>query len=335
MIATDAWPPQVNGVVRTLTTTVRQLQDWGHTVTVISPADHEQLPVPFYPEIALALARPHRVTEKLRRARPDHVHIATEGPVGWLVRRACRKLAWQFTTSYHTRFPEYLQTLVRLPTRPAYRVLRHFHSAAARVMVATPSLERDLVANGFAGPFGRWGRGVDPAVFHPAVPPDAQLAALPKPLSLSVGRVSHEKNLSAFLDLDLPGTKAVVGDGPALAELRRRHPAAHFLGGRKGRALAACYTAADVFVFPSRTDTFGLVVIEALACGVPVAAYPVMGPIDLIDAPELGALGDDLGDAVRLALTRGDRAACAARGATYTWPAATGQFLGNLVPTRN
>ncbi|MFO0796876.1 MAG: glycosyltransferase family 1 protein [Gemmataceae bacterium] len=328
LIATDAWHPQVNGVVRSLDTTARTLRQWGHTVEVVEPTTFASYPVPFYPEIRLALPRPGRVYDRVRRFRPDHVHIATEGPLGLLVRRFCRRVGWKFSTSYHTRFPEYLKELARVPLGPTYRFLRWFHDAAAVMMVATPSLEKELVSRGFRPPIRRWSRGVDLGIFHPRPKPEAY----PRPVMLYVGRVSHEKNIEDFLKLGVPGTKLVVGDGPARAELERKYPAAVFLGYRKGEALGEVYAAADVFVFPSRTDTFGIVVIEALASGLPVAAYPATGPIDIITRDALGAIDNDLGAAVRRALQAGDPAACAAEGASYTWERCTRQFFENLVP---
>ena len=329
LIATDAWHPQVNGVVRSLDTTARTLRVWGHTVEVIEPTAFAAYPVPFYPEIRLALPRPGRVYDRVRRFRPDHVHIATEGPLGLLVRRFCRLRGWKFTTSYHTRFPEYLKELARVPLCPTYRFLRWFHDAAAAMMVATPSLEKELIGRGFRAPVRRWSRGVDLGIFHPRPKPAGGYA---RPVMLYVGRVSHEKNIEDFLKLDVPGTKLVVGDGPARAELERKYPAAMFLGYRKGEALGEAYAAADVFVFPSRTDTFGIVVIEALASGLPVAAYPATGPIDIITRDALGAIDNDLGAAVKRALSAGDPAACAAEGAAYTWERCTRQFFENLVP---
>lgn len=328
LIATDAWHPQVNGVVRSLDTTARTLREWGHAVEVIEPTAFAAYPVPFYPEIRLALPRPGRVYDRVRRFRPDFVHIATEGPLGLLVRRFCRRRGWKFTTSYHTRFPEYLKELARVPLWPTYRFLRWFHDAAAAMLVATPSLEKELTARGFRPSIRRWSRGVDLGVFHPR--PKAE--TYPRPVLLYVGRVSHEKNIEDFLKLDAPGTKLVVGDGPARAELERKYPAAVFLGYRTGEGLGEVYAAADVFVFPSRTDTFGIVVIEALASGLPVAAYPATGPIDIVTRDALGAIDNDLGAAVRRALTAGDPSACAAEGAAYTWDRCTRQFFANLVP---
>jgi len=329
LITTDAWHPQVNGVVRTLDTTTRVLRGRGHEVIVVEPGPFDQIGVPFYPEIRLALARPGRVADLLQRARPDHIHISTEGPLGQLVRRYSRRFGWAFSTSYHTRFPEYLRELARVPIGWSYAALRRFHNAAGAMMVAVPSLEAELIARGFTVPIRRWSRGVDGSVFRPR----AEVAApYPRPILLYVGRVSAEKGIEDFLKLDMPGTKVVVGDGPQRQALERVYPAAKFLGYRRGDALGECYSMADAFVFPSKTDTFGLVVIEALAAGVPVAAYPVTGPMDILTRPELGALHDDLGEAVRLTLKHGNRDECLREAANYTWDRCTDQFLANLVP---
>ena len=329
LIATDAWHPQVSGVVRTLDTTARVLREWGHAVEVVEPTAYASVPTPFYPEIPICYPRPGRVYERVRKFRPDHVHISTEGVLGLLVRRFCRKSGWNFTTSYHTRFPEYLKRLAWVPEGLTYRFLKWFHGPSGAMMVATPSLEKELAGRGFRAPMRRWSRGVDLGVFRPREKVDT---GFPRPVLLYVGRVSHEKGIGDFLALDTPGTKLVVGDGPARTELERKYPAAKFLGYRKGQALGEVYASADLFVFPSKTDTFGIVVIEALASGVPVAAYPVTGPIDIVTNDELGALDDDLGEAVERALRTGDRAACAAEGAAYTWENSTRQFAANLVP---
>lgn len=329
LIVTDAWHPQVNGVVRTLDTTARTLRAWGHAVEVVEPGAFPTAAVPFYPEIRLAAPRPDRLTDRVKGFRPDHVHIATEGPLGLLVRRICRAAGLRFSTSYHTRFPEYLRTLAGVPEPVGYAVLRWFHAPAAAMMVATPSLEKELTARGFRPPVRRWSRGVDLTLFKPRPRGDSPW---PRPVLLYVGRVSTEKGIDDFLRLTVPGTKVVVGDGPARPELERRYPDARFLGYRQGEALAECYAGADLFVFPSRTDTFGVVLIEALACGVPVAAYPVTGPVDVVTDARCGALDEDLGAAVERALRTADRAVCAEVGRSYTWENCTGQFLGNLVP---
>ncbi len=328
LIVTDAWHPQVNGVVRTLDTTVHRLRELGHTVEVLEPSPFPQFAAPFYPEIRFALATPGRVADRIRKFAPDSVHISTEGPLGFLARRYCKKRGWAFSTSYHTKFPEYLRAMARVPESWTYRLLRWFHNGASSLMVATPSLEADLKARGFTAPIRRWSRGVDPALFRPR---PKVLSPYPAPVLLYVGRVSVEKGIEDFLKIDTSGTKVIVGDGPARATLEKRYPEARFLGYLKGDALGACYAAADLFVFPSRTDTFGLVVIEALACGLPVAAYPATGPIDILTRPELGTCADDLKFAIDQALKLGERDACIAAGASYTWANCTEQFLGNLV----
>ncbi len=327
IITTDAWHPQINGVVRTLDTTARLLRDWGHTVDVIEPSAYPSLPTPFYPEIPVTYPRPGRVYERVAKFRPDHVHISTEGSLGLLVRQFCLRMGWCFTTSYHTRFPEYLKQLVLMPEAISYRFLKWFHGTAAAMMVATPSLEHELQERGFEPPIRRWSRGVDLGIFRPRPKVDAGHA---RPVMLYVGRVSHEKGIDDFLKLNLPGTKLVVGDGPARAALQEQYPAVKFLGYRKGQELGEVYAAADLFVFPSKTDTFGVVVIEALASGLPVAAYPVTGPGDIITSDKLGALDADLGKAIARAMATGDPAACEAEGAKYTWENCTRQFLANL-----
>jgi glycosyltransferase involved in cell wall biosynthesis len=331
LIATDAWHPQVNGVVRTLDTTARTLLQAGHAVEVVCPDGFLQVPVPFYPEVSATFPRPGLVYDRVRRFRPDHVHIATEGPIGLVVRHDCRHFDWRFTTSYHTRFPEYGRRMAGIPEGWSYRYLRYFHNGAGALMVATPSLEKELISRGFTAPIRRWTRGVDLSLFYPRPKPQVSYK---RPVLLYVGRVSSEKGIDDFLSLKAPGTKLVIGDGPARGELESRYPDAVFLGYRKGAELAEHYAAADLFVFPSRTDTFGIVLIEALASGLPVAAFPVTGPIDIVTDPGLGALDEDLGRAVDHALATGDPAACAAAGRRYTWENCTTQFLENLVPVK-
>jgi glycosyltransferase involved in cell wall biosynthesis len=328
LVATDAWRPQVNGVVRTLETTAATLRNRGHEVLVVEPSLFPNRPAPFYPEISVCLPLPGRVEPMVKRFRPDHVHIATEGPIGLAIRRVCRRFGWRFTTSYHTKFPEYLKAMLGVPESWTYWHMRRFHDSAARVLVATPSLEAELGRRGFRGPFHRWSRGVDLTLFQPR-PKTA--GDFPRPILLYAGRVSTEKNLEAFLKLDTPGTKVIVGDGPARATLEASYPAAKFLGYRRGAELAAVYAEADLFVFPSKTDTFGIVLIEAMACGLPVAAYPVTGPIDIVTRPELGALHDDLGVAIHTALANGRSEACVAEARTYTWDRCTDQFAAGLV----
>ncbi len=331
LIATDAWHPQVSGVVRTLDTTAGVLRGWGHTVEVVEPTPYPSVPTPFYPEIPICYPRPGRVYERVSKFRPDHVHISTEGMLGLLVRKFCRNVGWKFSTSYHTRFPEYLKKLARVPETLTYGFLKWFHGGSSAMMVATPSLEKELVSRGFRPPIRRWSRGVDLGIFRPRPKMDS---GHKRPVLLYVGRVSHEKGIDDFLKLNIPGTKLIVGDGPARASLEKQYPEAVFLGYRKGQALGEVYASADLFVFPSKTDTFGVVVIEALASGLPVAAYPVTGPADIITNEKWGALDNDLGKAVERALATADPAAAAAEGAGYTWENCTRQFLSNLVPVR-
>jgi glycosyltransferase involved in cell wall biosynthesis len=326
-IISDAWVPQLNGVVRTLTCLGRELTELGHRVVMITPADFRTLPCPTQADIRLALATPSAVGRKLEQAQPHAIHIATEGPLGIAARAWCRRRGLAFTTSFHTKFPEYLAARLGIPSSWTYAALRWFHTAAAGTMVATESVHRELAEHGFTH-LKRWTRGVDLDMFQPM----PKLAAeWPRPIFLSVGRVAVEKNLRAFLDLDLPGSKIVVGDGPALAELQAAYPAVHFLGRKEGRELAAIYAMADVFVFPSRTDTFGLVLLEALASGLPIAAYPVAGPLDVVGDADVGCLSEDLGAAALTALKR-DPALCRARAAEFTWAHSARQFLTHLQP---
>lgn len=329
LIATDAWFPQVNGVVRTMQTTIEHLENRGHAVEIVEPGQFSNWPVPFYPEISLAFPWPHKLADRIRHFRPDHVHISTEGTIGLLVRRSCMSRRWHFSTAYHTRYAEYLEKLAHVPSWITYKYLRWFHGQADRLMVATPSLEADLIQRGFQAPIGRWSRGVDLQQFRPRPKVSSEF---PRPILLYVGRVSHEKGIEDFLKLNTPGTKVIVGDGPARTQLQSKYPQAQFLGYRKGEALGECYAMADLFVFPSKTDTFGLVVIEALATGLPVAAYPVTGPVDIIVRPELGALNEDLGLAVTEALRTGQREECLREAQKYTWEHCTDQFLANLAP---
>ncbi|MEM8724061.1 MAG: glycosyltransferase family 1 protein [Pseudomonadota bacterium] len=327
-IVTDAWHPQTNGVVRTLTTTCDMLRDWGHEVTVISPEQYHSFPAPTYPEIRLALTWPGAVGRKLARIAPDAVHIATEGPLGFAARRYCVNRKVPFTTAYHTQFPDYFARRTGLSARVFWPYIRWFHGPAQRIMVATETIRKQLRGQGLTK-LHHWSRGVDLASFSPGAPPPPEYAHLEGPILLYVGRVAVEKNIEAFLNCDHPGTKVVVGDGPALASLKSKFPGALFLGKRTGTDLAGCYAGADVFVFPSKTDTFGLVMIEALASGTPVAAYPVAGPIDVL-SDHVSAMSGDLSVAIEGALTK-ERAKCAAFGAEYSWEAATRQFLTGLV----
>jgi glycosyltransferase involved in cell wall biosynthesis len=324
-IVTDAWHPQVNGVVTTLGRTKAGLEALGHRVFLLSPSLFPTLPCPTYPEIRLALARRGRVYRLLDGAGAAAIHIATEGPLGLAARRYCLRRGRCFTTSFHTRFPEYVKLRFGVPLGLTYRFLKWFHRPAHRVMVATPSLKSDLARHGFER-LGLWSRGVDTELFRPY--PKDYLDA-PRPISMYVGRVAVEKNLEAFLGLSLPGTKYVVGAGPALERLRAQYPKARFAGFRSGYDLARHVASADVFVFPSRTDTFGLVLIEAMACGVPVAAYPVPGPQDVVRQGVTGCLSEDLGKAVQGALGMGAEA-CREHALAFSWPASTQQFLHNL-----
>lgn len=328
-IVTDAWAPQVNGVVRTLQAVRSELEAAGHEVLVVSPDLFHSLPCPTYPEIRLALASSRAVGSRLADFGPDAIHLSTEGPLCAAARRWCLDHGLAFTTAYHTQFPDYLAKRTRLPAGLFWRYIRRFHRPAHAVLASTASVRGQLEGRGI-GPVRHWGRGVDLANFSPDAPPPAEFAGLPRPILLYVGRVAVEKNIGAFLGCGHEGTKVVVGDGPALKALATRHPEALFLGALSGRALAGAYAGADVFVFPSRTDTFGLVMIEALACGTPVAAYPVSGPADIV-TPAVGALDTSLSSAIGLALTR-NRAACRDYGRRFHWSASASQFLEALVP---
>jgi glycosyltransferase involved in cell wall biosynthesis len=323
-LVSDAWAPQVNGVVRTLQTTAQILGERGWQVTAITPDRFRSIPCPTYPEIRLAFMAPGAVGRMIDDSGADAVHIATEGPLGLAARAHCLRRGRPFTTSFHTRFPDYLQARFRLPTGLSWAYLRWFHGPARAILVATPRLADELAAHGLGQTY-IWSRGVDLARFRPGLPAPEAYAGLSRPILLSVGRVAVEKNIEAFLAVPSPGTKVVVGDGPALAELEARFPEALFLGALSGEALARAYAGADVFVFPSRTDTFGLVLVEAMACGLPVAAYPVAGPLDVVGGSDAGALHADLSQAISAAL-RIPRAAALARAAGFSWEAAASQF---------
>lgn len=327
LLVTDAWAPQVNGVVRTLQAVCGELRNAGHRVDRISPETFRTMACPTYPEIRLALTPGREVARRIAFHRPDAIHIATEGPLGLAARRWCLRHGAPFTTAYHTQFPDYLAKRTGLPPGLFWQFIRWFHGPAKRVMASTPSIAAQLEANGI-GPTHRWGRGVDLELFAPDLDPHPAMANLPRPIQLYVGRVAIEKNIDAFLSSAHPGSKVVVGDGPAREALERKYPQAHFLGALQGRSLASAYASADVTVFPSRTDTFGLVIIESLACGTPVAAYPVPGPIDVL-SEEVGAMREDLDAAIAAALTR-DRARCNAYAQDFTWAASAAQFLTGL-----
>jgi glycosyltransferase involved in cell wall biosynthesis len=328
LILTDAWAPQVNGVVRTLETLGKDLAAMGHEVRYGTPEGRFTLPLPTYGEIRLAIF-PRRSLEKMiDDFKPDAIHIATEGTIGLSARAICLKRNIPFTTSFHTRFPEYVNARFPFVSKSVvYRFLRWFHGPATTMMVATPSLKHELEEQGFRN-VRIWSRGVDVNVFRPI--PGFELPYR-RPIWLYVGRVAVEKNIEAFLALDLPGTKVIIGEGPARARLEQIHPEARFLGPKVGEDLVRHYSASDVFVFPSKTDTFGLVMLEALACGVPVAAYPVQGPRDVIGDSPVAALDDDLRTACLNALDI-PREACRAYALSRSWRACTEQFLSNLPP---
>lgn len=326
-IVSDAWFPQMNGVVRTLSTTIEMLRAQGYEVTVISPDQYRSLPCPTYPEIRLAIGWPGSVGRKLAMLAPDAIHIATEGPLGLAARRYCLRKRVPFTSAYHTQFPDYVARRTGLPASTFWPYIRWFHGPASAVMVATESIRQELRAQGLTH-LHHWSRGVDLACFTADAPLPPEYVGLERPIQLYVGRIAVEKNIEAFLECSYPGTKVVVGDGPARVALEAKYPRALFLGRKGGRELAGCYAGADVFVFPSRTDTFGLVMIEALACGTPVAAYPVAGPVDIV-TDKVGALSDNLDRAIAAALFS-KRADCAAYGAEFSWEAATVQFLSGL-----
>ncbi|WP_262690164.1 glycosyltransferase family 4 protein [Kordiimonas aestuarii] len=334
-VVSDAWHPQVNGVVRTLDTLRHHLKARGHRVYMLTPKMFKTIPCPSYPEIRLSLNIPFRLSAIMNRWQVDAVHIATEGPLGWAARRWCIKHGRPFTTAYHTAFPEYIEARFPIKADRLYPIFRRFHAKSAGVLVATPTVRALLAQKGFSN-IVDWTRGVDTTQFSPHQPKAWDYEG---PVQLYVGRVAVEKNIEAFLRSTVPGTKVVVGDGPALKKLQAEYPTVNFLGAKFGADLAAAYASADVFVFPSRTDTFGLVMIEALACGTPVAAYPVQGPLDVVGRDGTGptmtwhkpiaALDTELDKAITraLALKRED---CAAFARTYDWGTVTDQFLHAL-----
>jgi glycosyltransferase involved in cell wall biosynthesis len=326
LIVSDAWYPQVNGVVRTLTQMRDGLRSRGWEVEVLGPRGLT-VGCPTYPEIRLSLIPSRSVHAQLEAWTPDHVHIATEGPLGRAMRAQCLQRAWPFTTSFHTRFPEYLKARFALPRRWTYGYLRRFHRPATRILAPSPSVVRDLRERGF-GNVQLWGRGVDLELFHPC---RRKVAARPYPLQLYVGRIAVEKNLEAFLRLSGPGVKMVVGEGPNRARLEREFPHAVFRGALFGEASAEAFAAADVFVFPSFTDTFGLVMLEALACGTPVAAFPTSGPQNVITDARVGVLHENLGVAVERALSL-RREDCRAFAEMHSWERSVDQFSSALAP---
>ncbi len=327
MIVTDAWLPQTNGVVRTLSQTASYLGRFGHEVRVVTPNDFRSIPCPTYPEIRLSLWPGSRVRQQIADFAPDALHIATEGPLGLTARRYCASQGLKFTTSYHTQFPQYLRARFPIPIGFSYRLLRWFHGGAVRCMVSTASMRKELAERGFSN-LATWRRGVDTDLFRPR---DKAFLSLPRPIAAYVGRVAVEKNIDAFLQMPWSGTKLVIGDGPERARLESQYPAAHFVGFRFGEDLATHLAAADVMVFPSRTDTFGLVNLEAMACGVPVAAYPVTGPIDVIQDGVTGAMDEDLGAAARRALGVSPQA-CREYALRSGWDVCSREFEANLTP---
>jgi glycosyltransferase involved in cell wall biosynthesis len=328
LIATDAWLPQTNGVVSTLRQTASQLTSLGHSVEFLTPQQFSTIACPGYSEIRLALGVRSGVTKIFTQFRPEAVHIATEGPLGFATRAYCRANGLRFTTSYHTQFPQYLRKRLPVPLGWSYALLRWFHRAGERCMVSTPAVQRDLEGRGFRN-LVRWRRGVDSSLFRPR---DKAFLDLPRPIAVYVGRLAVEKNVEAFLSMDWSGSKLVVGDGPERARLKQRYPDAHFVGYRHGDDLAGHLAAADVMVFPSLTDTFGLVNLEAMACGVPVAAFPVTGPVDVVENGVTGVLDWDLAGAARRALQLSP-ARCRDWALKNDWASCTREFESNLVPS--
>src|SRR5437763_3285236 len=329
LIATDAWHPQVNGVVRTLSMMADAAKNLGVEISFLTPQSFRTFAMPSYPDLRLALPYQAKIARLIADARPNSIHIATEGPIGVLVRRYCRNQRLPFTTSFHTRFAEYVSARAPVPESWIWAALRAFHAPSQAVMAATPALASELRSRGFRNVV-LWSRGVDTGLFHPR---DIDIC-LPMPVFLCVGRVAVEKNLEAFLDLDLPGTKLIVGDGPARAALERKYPDAVFLGARHGEELAELYAASDIFVFPSKTDTFGLVLLEALASGLPVAAFPVTGPRDVIGSAPVGVLDEDLRKACLEAL-RVSREDCVEFATGYSWQASARVFVEHALNVRS
>lgn len=334
-ICTDAWHPQINGVVRTLAATVERLSARGHEVELVTPSQFRTMPLPGYSEIRLAMAPRFGTRRTLSDFAPDVVHISTEGPIGWSARSWCKANGVPFTSAFHTRFPEYAAARTGLNADMFWPLMRRFHAPSRAVLVSTPTLAGELAVQGI-GQTRIWTRGIDRTLFRPGHAPLPALTGIAGPVLLSVGRVAIEKNLTAFLDAEVAGTKVVVGDGPDLSRLKARYPSVRFLGALHGEALAQAYCSADVFVFPSRTDTFGLVMIEAMACGLPVAGFPVPGPLDVVgtsgygpggDLPmQIGALDEDLSVAIQKAM-RCDTLGAAVHGASFNWDRATDQFI--------
>ncbi len=329
---TDAWHPQINGVVTTIDNTCKTLRAQGDDVLLIAPDQFTTVPCPSYPSIKLSIFCYRKVQRLLDNFAPERIHIATEGPLGLAARKYCLRHNLAFTTSFHTLFAEYINLRFKFPLSWGYGLLHWFHKPATHTMIATARVEQDLASRGFdSSKFVRWSRGVDVERFKPR---NKDFLDYPRPILMYVGRVAIEKNLDAFLSITTPGTKVVVGDGPSLSTLQRRYPEVVFTGFRTGDPLAETMAAADVFVFPSKTDTFGIVMLDALACGVPVAAYPVQGPIDVIRDNQTGCLRENLAEAITAALQL-DSDACRQQALEYSWQNCSAQFKNNLVPVRN
>lgn len=327
LVATDAWHPQINGVVRTLTTLARAVRNRGATIEFLTPDGFPSFPLPTYPDMRCAIPNSREIVRRIEAVAPEAIHIATEGPIGWAVRRYCIKRGLPFTTSYTTKFPEYISARLPIPEAWSYAVLRRFHNASAVTMVSTNSLADDLKRRGFTN-IDMWTRGVDTEMFRPDRAIDI---GLKRPIFMTIGRVAVEKNLDAFLALDLPGSKAIIGRGPEEGRLKKQYPDTTFFGSLSDENLASHLAAADVFVFPSRTDTYGVVQLEALACGVPVAAFPVTGPIDVIAGHPIGVLNEDLKAACLDAL-KVSREACREFALMRSWDNSAKQFLSNVSP---
>jgi glycosyltransferase involved in cell wall biosynthesis len=326
---TDAWHPQINGVVTTIDNTCKMLKDQGNELLMITPDQFNTVPCPSYPSIKLSILCYPKVKRLLDNFAPERIHIATEGPLGLAARKYCLKRNLAFTTSFHTLFAEYINLRLKIPVTWGYNLLHWFHKPASRTMVATPKVETDLVNRGFSREkLVRWSRGVDADRFKPR---NKDYLDYPRPISMYVGRVAVEKNLDAFLTLSIPGTKVVVGDGPELSKLKKHYPEVIFAGFVTGEPLAKTMAAADVFVFPSRTDTFGIVMLDALACGVPVAAYPVQGPLDLLVDNQTGCMRESLHEAFYGALALNGEV-CREQALKYSWQNCSAQFLNNLIP---
>jgi glycosyltransferase involved in cell wall biosynthesis len=335
LLATDAWEPQVNGVVRTLSRVVAECRAMGHLVEVISPDQFKTIPLPTYSEIRLAVNAHEKIQEKFKTFEPEAIHIATEGPIGLAARRTCVEWKLPFTTSYHTKFPEYISARLPVPVSAGYAYMRWFHKPSGRLMVATPTMRDELARHGFRN-ISPWARGVDTVLFRPREAGDVDpFEGLARPIWINVGRVAVEKNIEAFARLDLPGTKVIVGDGPQKEELRTNYPDLHFTGMLHGEELSRAYRWADVFVFPSLTDTFGLVILESMAAGTPVAAYPAPGPIDIIPDSGAGILAATPTEGLREACLEAlelDRKAVRAFAERFSWRVCAEEFVRNLQP---